>query len=254
MKKAIYITVIFSCIFLLTGCIKSETTMVINKDKSMDFSVTYLVADYMLNLSEDDSGTNTSEGVDEDSDAWKNLKKRGYTLKQYTEDEYTGFQAKKQIKNIDDISSEKDIEVLLTDFLEDDFKDDKYFKVEKGFFKNKYTANFVYDLEDETSDEDYDMSAYTSAISMQYKVTLPEKAIKNNATSVSDDGLTYTWKAPYGKITNISYTFEIPNISSYIICIAGGIIVAGAIFSVIIIKAKKSKKSDTKKEPKKEKK
>ena len=128
------------------------------------------------------------------------------------------------------------------------------FKIEKGFFKNKYTANFVYELEDQSSNKYYDISAYTSTISMQYKVTLPEKALKNNATSVSDDGLTYTWKAPYGEITNISYTFEVPNILSYVMCIVGGIIVAGAIFSVIIIKAKKSKKSDTKKEPKKEKK
>lgn len=244
MKKTIFIIIVLNCILLLTGCVKSETTMVINKDKSMDLSITYSVADYLLDLSDENSASEETTDIKEESETWKNLEKRGYLVEKYIEDEYSGFKAKKHIKNIDEISSEDNTQVIMSDFLEDDYKDDVYFKIEKGFFKNKYTANFIYDLKEETQDEetteeDIDLSAYTSSISIQYKVTLPIKAIKNNATVVSEDGLTYTWKAPYGEVTNINYTFEIPNTSSYVICAIATIIVIGSIVTIVLVKKKK---------------
>ena len=40
---------------------------------------------------------------------------------------------------------------------------------------------------------------YQSYFDLEYKVTLPEKPISSNATSVSEDGKTLTWKMTYRK-------------------------------------------------------
>lgn len=50
---------------------------------------------------------------------------------------------------------------------------------------------------------------YQSYFDSEYKVTLPEKPISSNATSVSEDGKTLTWKMTYRKKNSVQYEFKL---------------------------------------------
>ena len=50
---------------------------------------------------------------------------------------------------------------------------------------------------------------YQSYFDLEYKVTLPEKPISSNATSVSEDGTTLTWKMTYRKKNSVQYEFKL---------------------------------------------
>ena len=50
---------------------------------------------------------------------------------------------------------------------------------------------------------------YQSYFDLEYKVTLPEKPISSNATSVSEDGKTLTWKMTYRKKNSVLYEFKL---------------------------------------------
>ena len=75
-----------------------------------------------------------------------------------------------------------------------------------------------------------------------YVVNLPEKALTNNATNVSNDGKTLTWSLMQSQISNIEFSFELKNMTNYYI-LYGGIAAALIIVIIIIISLiKKGKK------------
>ena len=121
----------------MTGCVKYKNTMTINNDKSMIFEGSYLISDKLLETS--DSTTFFPE------ENKKALEERGVTISDKKENGYTGISLSKKYDNIDKISNESGKEVIISDYLNKDFDDSVLFKIEKGFFKNKYTAIFKYD-------------------------------------------------------------------------------------------------------------
>ena len=166
-KKAL---VILALPLLLTGCIKSRTTMTINKDKSMVYEGEYLISD-QLGADMQESAFQTEE-----------LKNRGIEVTKKQENGYSGIAIKKKYENIDKISSETEKKVVISDYLEENFDDSVLFKVEKGFLKNKYTATYVYEPED-SSDEDLSLNKGNDTI-------LNNGETENNTqntTAVEDD-------------------------------------------------------------------
>lgn len=136
-KKVIAILLILTT---MTGCVKSRTEMTINNDKSMVFESSYLVSDKLLEYNDESNDEVFS------SEELNLLKKRNITYEKKTDNGYTGYLMKKVYNNIDDISNETGKEVELSEYFSEDFDETVFFKVEKGFLKNKYTANFKYNL------------------------------------------------------------------------------------------------------------
>lgn len=134
LKKVIGVLLILTT---MTGCVKYKNTMTINNDKSMIFEGSYLISDKLLETS--DSTTFFSE------ENKKALEERGVKVSEKKENNYTGIAVSKKYDNIDKISNENGKEVTISDYFKEDFDDSVLFKVEKGFLKNKYTANFKYD-------------------------------------------------------------------------------------------------------------
>ena len=301
LKKVIAVLLILTT---MTGCVKYKNTMTINNDKSMIFEGSYLISDKLLETS--DSTTFFPE------ENKKALEERGVTISDKKENGYTGISLSKKYDNIDKISNESGKEVIISDYLNKDFDDSVLFKIEKGFFKNKYTAIFKYDsnvnpensgdmstsqsltendnklavtTDDETTivpsegndtvtkpttpnditpttpdtgsttdpetpgeensndnDFDFDFKNLTSEMEFSYVVNLPEKALTNNATNVSNDGKTLTWSLMQSQISNIEFSFELKNMTNYYI-LYGGIAAAVIIVIIIIISLiKKGKK------------
>ena len=134
LKKVIGVLLILTT---MTGCVKYKNTMTINNDKSMVFEGSYLISDKLLEQS--DSKTFFTE------ENKKALEERGVTVEEKKENGYTGISVSKKYDNIDKISNDTGKDVTISDYFKEDFDDSVLFKVEKGFLKNKYTANFKYD-------------------------------------------------------------------------------------------------------------
>ena len=134
---------------LATGCVKYNATLDIKKDKSMDFTIIYAFDKSIMGeastLKEEDFGE---------------LKKEGYTIEKYSEGNFEGFKIIKKINNIDEVSTDKDVEFDLSGMMEEN-EDNKYmFKVVKNGDKNTYYAKFKFDsndsgLKDEEDDDEY---------------------------------------------------------------------------------------------------
>ena len=188
MKKYLKIMLIILVVGLLTtGCIEEKVSMVINNDKSMDFSM-YVSLDLkaMQDLANSFGGTN-DEMTDEeylncldendgdetnciapdssssdfdiddikdsiDEGEIKKLEDKGYTVTQNVTSNRYELQVSKKFANIDDVSSNEDVTYSLDiSNSEETEENPQFFKIEKGFLENKYTLHIVND--EQTSDD-----------------------------------------------------------------------------------------------------
>lgn len=188
MKKSLYILGILVLTLGLSGCVKYNANIDIKKDKSMDFSIIYAMDTQFFG----DQEILTSEDRD-------NLTKEGFEVSNYEDGTMKGFTISRSVKNIDDLSTEKDEDYSLSGIMEED-SDEKMFKVEKGFFKNKYTANFKFDssdsglsTEDDTTTDDSDIygDITTTDDSNIYNDTTTDDTTTYDDTTTTDDTTTY---------------------------------------------------------------
>lgn len=269
MKKISKGIILIIATILLTGCVKSHTVTTIKSDKSMTLSADYLFSDKLIEM-----GANINSAVNKEK-----VEKMGYKYEEVKDNGYSGVKIIKEYKNIDDVSDSNGREVDLGDLFsgKDETGDKILFKVEKSFFKNKYTATFVYDSttennfdgtsgeldeeenatendtkleENETENENSninnlgDMTALMSLASemeLSYVVNLPNKSLSNDATSKSEDEKTLTWKMATDGAGKINYSFELYNITNLAI-LGGAVLLVIIIIVVIILKKKKNKK------------
>lgn len=241
MKKFKYLVIVLIFMFLCTGCVKFNVNMDIKKDKSMNFSMIYAL---------DSTYFGNKKSVNEKNQ--KELKDKGYKVEDYSKDKMKGVKITKNFKNIDKISSDKKVKYSLSGLTEGKNKDEYVFKVKKGFFKNHYIAKFDFNMGDSSaSNGSTNMNSYLSSMDLSYNVTLPYKAIKNNATTVNKDKTKLTWDLTKNTKDKIEYEFELYNTTNIIIFSIVCILVVGGVVFAIIMIVKNSKK-DTKKEEKKE--
>lgn len=264
MKKSLYILTIFIVAICLSGCVKYNANMEIRKDKSMDFSIVYAM---------DTQYFGDQEVLTEENR--KELEEEGFKVTNYQEDTMKGFTLTKSIENIDELSTTENTDYSLSNIEEDK----EMFKVEKGFFKNKYIANFKFDTEDSaiteegTSDgtttdgysdgtieenpdsysdfpmdgtEGYNDSSMddfsnmaTSNLDLSLNVTLPYQAISNNATKTENDNKTLSWDLTSSEIETINFEFELYNMTNIYLTIGG---IALLIIIIIVVTVTKHKK------------
>ena len=283
MKKIRSLVMLLIVTLLLTGCVKYNVNMDIKKDKSMEFKIVYALDTSVLG----EKATFTKDDLNK-------MKDQGFEVSEYSDGSMKGFTLTKKIKNIDDVSSTDDIKYSLSGITNNDST--KLFKVKKGLFKNKYTAKFSFDSSesgiknsstfnneennsnDETivdpennseitnteesddldlTDSDEDYSKMMSSMDLSFTVTLPYKALSNNATSVNNDGKELVWNLASTNRKSIEFEFELDRFSIMPIiivigCVIGGLFVIALIVTVImaISGGKKQKKSTSSTETK----
>lgn len=292
LKKVIGVLLILTT---MTGCVKYKDTMTINSDKSMVFEGTHMVSDKLL-----ESSDSTEFFTEENRKA---LEERGITISDKKENGYTGISVSKKYDNIDKLSNETGKEVTISEYFDEKFDDSILFKVEKGFLKNKYTANFKYDsnvnpggttsqaitendnklavttdeltttapstgeetttpntgddttvtpgendttIPDDDNEIDPGLMNLAGEMEFSFTVNLPEKALSNNASNVTNDGKTLVWSIMQSQTSNIEFSFELKNMTNYYILYGGialGVIIVIVIIITIIKKIKKGKDS-----------
>lgn len=247
MKKFSKLLLLSIMVLGLSGCLKYDVSMSIANDKSMDFEMIAAMNMSMLKSLGDGNSSSSSTTESFDKNDYKEYEKAGYKVEEYKEKkddaEYEGVKISKKFASIDDVSTNKDEAVEFTKLFDENAKpEDVHF-----FYKNGdvYKANLTFNLvdDDSNSSDNTDYSQYQSYFDLEYKVTLPEKPISNNATSVSEDGKTLTWKMKYGEKNSIQYEFraskekaiskEKDNSNNKFIYIAGGV-VAVVVIAVVV--------------------
>ncbi len=259
MKRSKFVVGLCLVALLLTGCVKFNANMDIKKDKSMDFSLIYAVNSSLLGNEELIT-----------ADDKKELEEQGFTLEDYNKDNMKGFTLKRNIKNIDKVSNESDVEYSLSGILDKDSESKYIFKVKKGLLKNTYTAKFDFntsdsDLSEELNDSSYldddddttgsndyatddddldfsdfasdaDFSSMMSSMDLSFNVTLPYAVLSSNATSTDNDNKTLSWNLSTTQDTPIEFEFALYNMTN--IYIGGGIILLVIIFIIASICSK----------------
>lgn len=248
MKKIKYLLLV-SVLTLLTGCVKFNATMDIKKDKSMDFSIIYAF----------DTSLFGSQDLLEDSDK-KELESQGFIVEDYNQNNMKGFTLKKNISNIDDVSSTSDTNYDMSGLLNNSTDNNYFFKVKKGILKNTYIAKFKFDAKesdlntDESTDtssgvtddsdsinmDDLDLSSMTSNLDLSFNVKLPYSSISSNATTKNNDGKELTWNLSSNQEEMIEFEFELYNMTN--IYIGAGITLVLLIIIIISILNKKKNK------------
>lgn len=276
MKKNKFILMLCVLTFMLTGCVKYNANMTINKDKSMDFSIIYAL----------DTSLFEDQELLSDEDKQK-LESQGFTITDYSEGTMKGYTLTKKISNIDYVSTTSNASYDLSGLLDSNATNSYIFKVTKGLLKNTYTANFAFDAsesdinsdstdttdnlndlfsndeeeetilseekQEETDQEetnldgnmdfsDMDLSSLTSNLDLSFNVNLPYSAKSNNATTTSDNNKKLSWNLSSTEISTIEFTFELYNMTNVYIGIGLLVILIAAI--VVLIVSKKKNSSD----------
>ena len=268
MKKAKYI-ILLSLTILLTGCVKSNTSMTINKDKSMSLTSEVLISDKLLDK---ESRLIIKDEKDK-------LQKKNMTVEEIKDSNgYSGFSVTKKYSNIDKNSKEEYKEIIISNFFDDKFDDSVLFQVKKGLFKNVYTANYKFEVdnddfvEDNNSNEtviddttntptvengttnvidntnnvdgtnnntekdisdNADLIKLASEVKFKFSVNLPYKVLESNATKKSDDGKKLEWDLNSNDAVKINYSFELYNMNN--IYMAIGISIGAIILLIVLI-------------------
>ena len=131
MKKKFKIIISLFVIFLLTGCVNYDVTMQVNKDKSMNLTIIESTADEYFD-----------EDSEEEKENLKQYEKAGFYIEKFKEDGKTGYKLTKKINNIDNVSTDAQINTeQMTDALFDE--NGSMFMIKKGFFKSTYKASYL---------------------------------------------------------------------------------------------------------------
>lgn len=234
MKKIISLTLVMvMLLFVLTGCVKVDYEVQLNKNGSADVAFIYAFEKEAL----EQMGAKPEDATKEmESQSEKN----GFKLESFTDDKYVGFKASKHIDKAEDVSLQ---EAFGEGYVKD--SENNKIKVEKNGSKTVYSQNAEIDLSG--------LNGMEKAITMKYTVKLPVKAKTNNAQEVSKDGKTLTWNLKAGEVTKVEFTASSGGINTTVIVIAvvAVLVVAGII--CVVAKGSKKETAETKTEKEEEK-
>ena len=202
MKKFKGLLVAIFAVILLAGCgMQTSMDMKVTSDKKVNFGMKILMDDEMIdaflsmqNNSYDTDTTKTYTDAERKAYLEENMcgeestTLEGSSCKVITEGKYKGVELYAEGIDIEDLTGTGE-EVDMGEMMNSGLSEGKFFK-KSG---DVYSSNMKF-----TSDSmDSSASDYSSSIdeyTFTFSITLPNKAISNNADKVSSDGLTYTWK------------------------------------------------------------
>lgn len=208
MKRCKLFIIALSLVLLVSGCSNVNTTMKINKDKSMNLS-------YIISLDKNYLGNKTFNDLFSSKNI-NNLENNGYSVTDYEDDNNFGYKISTNVKDIDNISSSEDLKINLLSLLYSNVQDELYiFKRTDGVLKNQYEANFSVDLSEALQENPNILTnmVTTPVLSYSFSLELPSEVITSNATNISADKKTLTWQFDniYNNHSNITFTFEAYN-------------------------------------------
>lgn len=244
-KTLAAVALLVALVFALTGCIHMSLNLKINTDDSVDWSYDMLMAD-------------TLAGMTGDTDIWgeatTQVEAQGFKVEKLpaTEDGYSGIRVSKHYDSIEAFNSDQTKLAGTQSTAQGAESELTLTKDQDGTINFAMKMDASQAMAQSTSQEGMDdatkqmMQGFIDQMQVNVSVTLPYKAASHNATSVSADGLTYTWKMDLTKPNDIQLTASAPSGTNLLLI--GGIAAAGVIVivAVVLIAVSVSKKNKAK--------
>ncbi len=255
MKRRFKLLLVLCTMFLLTGCsLKQEYNIDITNDKKVSIGYTVGMDDQLIDLFLSQSADSDEETEYTDTDRWNYLtesmidenSKSGYTYEKYEKDDLKGFKFKFTKVDISEVTKTEKVDRFYLDGGDSASSTDSQDVLEEisksplFILDGKtYKSNMAYKVSDQiaTSEDYFDL------LDMKIVITLPAKAISNNATTVSEDGKTLTWDLAKIKDENIDFEFKFAD--NNMILIIGGAVAVVVVICVLFFAVFKKKKPST---------
>ena len=217
--------------FLLTGCIKLDMDLTVNRDRTVSGTVIGAVSDYLAELSEE-SGDTSSNSLTSELDSLFDENTPGVTVKEYKSGGFTGQQYILDRVAISELSG--------------DGTDAEGFNIK--IVGNKVNVSGVLDLsmDEETTSSlelfggDLAKGLFSSA-QMRVAIRFPGKVISSSG-EISADGKQVIWTPVIGERNELSAVVEIPN-AKKILTYAGIGIGALALLLIAFFLGRRGKKN-----------
>ena len=217
--------------FLLTGCIKLDMDLTVNRDRTVSGTVIGAVSDYLAELSEE-SGDTSSNSLTSELDSFFDENTPGVTVKEYKSGGFTGQQYILDRVAISELSG--------------DGTDAEGFNIK--IVGNKVNVSGVLDLsmDEETTSSlelfgaDLAKGLFSSA-QMRIAIRFPGKVISSSG-EISADGKQVIWTPVIGERNELSATVELPN-AKKILTYAGIGIGALALLLIAFFLGRRGKKN-----------
>lgn len=214
-------------VFLLTGCVKMDIALTVNKDKTMSGTVVLALADSIAGLdsSGSSSGTTGTGGLDNLVDK----KAKGVTVSKYHQGGFTGEKVTFDHSPLKAFSSASQ-------------KDGSFAIDIKG---NKAYISGAMDLSStgtssSTSSSSDDALAKAMFASAQFRisVTFPGKITKSTG-EISKDRGTVTWNPAFGEKTDLATTVALNTPMNFVLWAIVGVIFIALVILLIILNRRK---------------
>ena len=220
MKKFIKFLLLATMVsLLLAGCkMKMEVGVKIDEDSNVEMTVVSAMDNEFIDTalsmnssSEEGDETSSDEAkVFTDEERWAYIEEqdsgdeeqyKGFEKARYEEGDYKGTKYTKKLGKIDAVIAENENELTVDDISKEN---------SKIFTKNGdlYVLHLSQDLSGDSMEQTQQLSQYGVEMLVNFTLTLPQPAESSNATSVSEDGLTYTWDLLSS--SSIDATFKLP--------------------------------------------
>ncbi len=221
-KVVCAITSVLLIMLLLTGCVRVNLGITVKQDGTIDMSMLTAVSDSMKDL----IGEYADSIFDNANILGENTEDENYKVYPYAEDGYTGYIISK------------------TDMTEEDLKDTVMTLTKQG---SKYILDLNLNSKELLGNQ-YLSMVKSSGGSIEVTITLPNRAISSNATSVSRDGKTLTWDLTEFKEEKVHVEYRIVSTLLRVVTIVVLVLIcliALALIYFCIMAIKKHKKTET---------
>lgn len=214
-------------VFLLTGCVKMDIALTVNKDKTMSGTVVLAIADSIAGLdsSGSSSGTSGTGGLDNLVDK----KAKGVTASKYHQGGFTGEKVTFNHSPLKAFSSasQKDGSFAI------DIKENKAFISGAMDLSSTGTQST-----DSSSTDDALAKAMFASAQFRISVTFPGKVSKSTG-EISQDRRTVTWNPAFGEKTDLATTVDLDSPMNFIPWAIGGAIFIALVIWLIILNRRK---------------
>jgi hypothetical protein len=214
----------------LSGCLDATIHLSVNDDGSGDLNYKMLIDPAALAFMQDPSGNEP----DPFSEMQADLKKSGFAIVNLKEDGYVGFEAKKNIDNIQE--STRQGKLFSDSNMDKNIKPGEGLTIDKRFFKTVYTLKMNFDMTDMadtggSSEVDAMSQSMLNSMNFDFILTLPAKATTHNASTIKDEGATLVWNLMPGQTNEVTMTAAVWNVTNIVLLGAGTVILFGGLIA-----------------------
>lgn len=218
---------------LLTGCMKVETEITVNKDGSAVVKNRFLMDKQLANM----GGKNAFE-----ESTKKYANDPNSTVVPIETADMSGVEA---TKNIKDINNDSWNTTMDTENFKTKNPDGKFISIKKGFFKTVYTVDAEADMVPKANGTDALSQSQSQAnmagdmfgnmnlddmFKVVYTIKLPVKADSTNATTSDNEKFIYSWQLKNNAVTPMKLQCTIYNTANIVITVVVLLILGALLF------------------------